>query len=203
MSNGELRFGPIGPGAVHLCVDMQRLFAEGGPWPTPWMNRVLPTVVRLVEHRPEQTVFTRFIPPRRPEDMPGVWQRYYERWRHVTLERVDHALLDLVAPLDRFVPPAGVFDKQNYSAFFSGALHRQLTERGVDTLIITGAETDVCVLATVFGGVELGYRVIVVSDAICSSSDAGHDALMLLYRERLGQQTETADCDTIMENWRA
>src|SRR4051794_32370633 len=39
--------------AVHLCVDMQRLFAPEGPWPTPWMEIVLPQAVRLTEHCPE------------------------------------------------------------------------------------------------------------------------------------------------------
>ena len=27
--------GPLGASAVHLCVDMQRLFADGSPWATP------------------------------------------------------------------------------------------------------------------------------------------------------------------------
>ena len=51
-------------------------------------------------------------------------------------------------------------------------------------MIVTGSETDVCVLATVLGAVDLGYRVIVVRDAVCSSSDEGHDALMTLYHQR-------------------
>jgi hypothetical protein len=29
---------------------------------------------------------TRFIPPERPDQMPGMWQRYYGRWRVVTHE---------------------------------------------------------------------------------------------------------------------
>ena len=33
--------------AVHLCVDMQRIFAKGGIWETPWMERVLPTIVEV------------------------------------------------------------------------------------------------------------------------------------------------------------
>ena len=43
--------------------------------------------------------------------------------------------------------------------------------------MITGAETDVCVLATVLGAVDYGYRVVLVTDAVCSHSDTGHDAL--------------------------
>lgn len=201
MQSDGLRFGPVNPGAVHLCVDMQRLFTREGPWPTPWMDRVLPVVARMVEVRPQQTVFTRFIPPQRPEQMPGAWRRYYERWREVTLERLDPALLALVPDLAGFVPPATVVDKPTYSAFGFTTLHRDLQARGVDTLIVSGAETDVCVLATIFGAIEHGYRVIVPSDAICSSSDTGHDALMGMYRERLGQQTETASSDAIIAAW--
>ena len=35
-----------------------------------------------------------------------------------------------------------------------------------------------------------GYRVIVVTDAVCSSSDEGHDAMLKLYRERYSLQIE-------------
>jgi nicotinamidase-related amidase len=55
---------------VHLCVDMQRLFSAEGPWPTPWMDRVLPVVTELAGRHPDRTVFTRFIPPERATDMP-------------------------------------------------------------------------------------------------------------------------------------
>jgi nicotinamidase-related amidase len=68
-----------------------------------------------------------------------------------------------------------VFDKPVYSAFAGHKLHRHLQDRGTDTLLVTGSETDVCVLATVIGAVDHGYRVIVVTDAACSSSDEGHE----------------------------
>ena len=46
---------------VHLCVDMQRLFAENTEWQTPWAYKILPQVLALTERASEQTVFTRFI----------------------------------------------------------------------------------------------------------------------------------------------
>jgi hypothetical protein len=55
--------GPPGASAVHLCRNMQRLFGPEGPWRTPWMERVLPTIVSIVERVPSKTIFTRFIPP--------------------------------------------------------------------------------------------------------------------------------------------
>src|SRR3954451_22561624 len=39
-------------------------------------------------------VFTRFITPAKPEDMPGMWRRYYQRWRETTRERIDPAFLE-------------------------------------------------------------------------------------------------------------
>jgi nicotinamidase-related amidase len=53
--------------------------------------------------------------------------------------------------------------------------------------MISGSETDVCVLATVLDAVDMGYRVIVVRDAVCRSSDEGHDMLMRLYHTRYTQ----------------
>jgi nicotinamidase-related amidase len=186
---------------VHLCIDMQRLFTEEGPWPTPWMKRVKPNVARLVEASPQKTVFTRFIPPERPDFAPGVWRTYYERWREATRERLDPKLLDLVPPLDRFAAQATIVDKPAYSAFSNPSLATRLRDRGVDGVIVTGSETDVCVLSTVLDAVDLGLRVVIVDDAVCSSSDEGHDALMLLYHRRYSQQIATMTTDEVLREW--
>jgi nicotinamidase-related amidase len=162
---------------------------------------VLPKVVKLVEHAPERTVFTRFITPRRPEEMHGMWRPYYEKWHQTTLEEMDAAMLDLVPPLGNFVPPATVVDKKVYGGFSEPALHAHLQSRAADALVISGSETDVCVASTVLGAVDKGYRVILVRDAVCSSSDAGHDALLEVYHRRYGQQIETADSDEIIAAW--
>ncbi len=198
---GQLKTA-IGPRARHLCVDMQRLFSPDGPWPTPWLIRVLPVVEALVEHVPAHTIFTRFIPPRRAADMPGMWQAYYKRWADVTTERLEPALIELMPSLQRFVPPARIFDKMVYSAFAEPGLRAHLAAENVDTLIISGSETDVCVLASVMGAVDQGYRVILVRDGVCSSSDRAHDALLTLYHERFSIQIEAADAAEIIGNWR-
>jgi len=180
---------------------MQRIFSTEGPWATPWMERVLPVVTELAERYPERTVFTRFITPNRADDMPGMWQRYYTRLQLTTRERLDPSLLDLLPPLARLSPPATVIDKTRYSGFAGSPLLAHLQAREADGLIVTGSETDVCVLATVLSAVDLGYRVILVRDAVCSSSDEGHDALMLLFQQRYSEQIEVADARTILARW--
>ncbi|WP_338663071.1 isochorismatase family cysteine hydrolase [Pararoseomonas sp. SCSIO 73927] len=197
-----LHFGPLGPNCVHLCVDMQNLFAEGTEWHTPWMKRVLPVVKRIAEAHPAETVFTRFIPAARPGEGQGTWNRYWKRWPGMTLEALPESMVELLPDLARFVPPATMIDKTVYSPWLQPELEALLRERGTDTLVVTGAETDVCVLAAVLGAVDRGYRVIIPTDALCSSSDRTHDALLTLYRERYGQQVEAVGTDALLEAWR-
>jgi nicotinamidase-related amidase len=109
--------------------------------------------------------------------------------------------LDLVPALLRFAPPAEIIDKPAYSGFYQSPLASFLSEKGIGTLVITGAETDVCVLATVLDAADLGYRVVIVEDALCSSSDAGHDALMTLYRTRFSEQIELIKTAELPELW--
>jgi nicotinamidase-related amidase len=200
--SSAFQYGPLSAHTAHLCVDMQGLFRTG-PWSTPWFDRVLPNVLALVRAQPAATFFTRFMPPQRPEDLPGVWQAYYRRWRSVTREHLDPALLEIAPELAEFSPPASVIDKSFYSPFHGSALGAALREHNVTTLVISGTETDVCVLAAALDAVDLGYRVVIARDALCSSSDSTHDALMKLYHERFSLQIEIADTAQILENWSA
>jgi nicotinamidase-related amidase len=195
------RHGPLSRHTSHLCVDMQNLFRPGAPWATPWFERVLPNVVALVRANPAATVFSRFVPPARASDMPGLWKKFYERWEEVTRERIDPALIELAPELAQFVPPATVIDKAVYSPFHGTGLARLLGEREITTLVISGTETDVCVVAAALDAVDFGYRVVIARDAVCSSSDATHDAMMKLYHERFSEQIEVADVAQIIEAW--
>ncbi len=165
------------------------------------MERVLPAIVALAELNPPRTLFTRFVTPLEAADRPGRWQRYFKKWECATRSRLPPAQLEIVSALSRLIPPAMVIDKPAYSAFAESNLAAFLRQKSVDTLIISGSETDVCVLATVLHAVDLGYRVIVVEDALCSSFDQGHDALMTLYRNRFSEQIELMSLDNIVELW--
>ena len=90
--------------------------------------------------------------------MPGMWQRCYRRWRVATRERLDLRLLELTPPLAALCPPATVIDKNRYSAFAEPRLIEHLRQRETDALIVSGSETDVCVLATVLDAVDIGHR---------------------------------------------
>ena len=189
-SDEGLRFGPLNGNWIHLCIDMQRMFAEPTDWHTPWMERVLPNVVAIVELDPARTIFTRFIPPPSEDAVGGAWRRYYSKWKSMTRDRLDPRMIELLPELERFSTPAQLEDKTVMSAWH-GSLHGRLRSAGIDALIVSGAETEVCVLATVMGAIDLGYRVIIATDAICSGADPTHDAMLQIYESRYNMQVET------------
>lgn len=188
-------------GMAHLCIDVQNMFAGDTAWHTPWLGKVLPAIEALVERDPASTIFTRFIPPARIEDETGTWRQYYARWPSMVTSQLNPQMLQVVPTLARHVPPAVHFDKSRYSPWLFGDLDKRLRANGVDTLVISGGETDICVMATVIGAVDLGYRTILCTDAIFGSADQTHDAAVTVFQSRFGQQLTTCATQELLDNW--
>lgn len=62
-------------------------------------------------------------------------------------------------------------DKRHYSAFSGTDLDIRLRERKVDTVVLTGVLSDICVLHTAISAYNLGYQIEVVASAIAALSD--------------------------------
>lgn len=77
-------------------------------------------------------------------------------------------------------PEEWVLDKSRYSAFHRTDLDSRLKTLGVDTLIISGVLTDVCVLSSVFDAFALGYHIRLVSDACTTTTQSGHHSALLI-----------------------
>jgi hypothetical protein len=67
----NLRFGPLTDRTVHLCVDMQNLFALETPWHTPWMVRVLSVVTRIAQEHPRKPYSRALFRPNGRTGCPG------------------------------------------------------------------------------------------------------------------------------------
>lgn len=69
--------------------------------------------------------------------------------------------------------------KNRWSAFYQTFLDLALRTRGVNTIIVSGASSDIGVTATVFAGRDMDYHLIVVRDACASIYHAEvHEMLM-------------------------
>lgn len=62
-------------------------------------------------------------------------------------------------------------NKRHYSAFSGTDLDIRLRERHVDTLILTGVLTDICVLHTAISAYNLGYKIEIVADAVATLNE--------------------------------
>jgi nicotinamidase-related amidase len=195
---GEL----TGTNCVHLCVDMQRMFAEATEWHAPWLMGILPAIEAIVDLRPARTIFTRFMPPASAEEATGAWQAYYRKWASMTRDRLAPELLELVPSLARSVPPAHVIDKPVYSPWFNLGLIATLRGAQIDTVIITGGETDVCVATAVMGAIDHGFRVVLPTDAVFGSADETHDAMLRVFDSRFALQLTTCTTQDLLDELR-
>lgn len=78
-----------------------------------------------------------------------------------------------------------ILPKRRFSAFFKTDLDQTLRTRGVDTLIITGMTTEVCVLMTAFEGLCQDFSVIILEDCTASRSKELRTGCLDLYRENV------------------
>jgi nicotinamidase-related amidase len=79
--------------------------------------------------------------------------------------------------------------KRVYSAFHETGLDLYLRQHGVDTVILTGQHTNICVRHTAADALYRGYRIIVPPDAVEAFTAEDHDSglayLDMAYRAEL------------------
>jgi len=193
-----LPHGPLPEATAHVCVDMQRLFAEKTSWASGAVAAALPGTLQLADGFPGRTVFTRFIPATSAAAAERAWQTYYRAWPDVTLDHLAPDLLDLVPDLARRIGGAPVIDKTTFGAFESPAFGGLPLIDRAEALVFSGVETDMCVLATLMAAVDRGYRCVLAVDAVASSDAAGHRAVVEVLAPRLPEMIETATVDAIL-----
>ena len=197
----SLPFGPLDGRTLHVCIDMQRLFLEPGPWYAEAGLAILPAIRRLLDHAPESALFTRFITAERAEAATGSWRRYYRHWHQVTRDELGEGALGLHPELAPYAAADRVFDKTTHDAFDDEAFARHVAGLAPSALILSGVETDVCVLATALSAVDLGTRTVIAVDAVTSSVVESHRACLDHVYPRYDQQIELASADEIIAAW--
>jgi len=75
-----------------------------------------------------------------------------------------HDIVDELAP----APDEPVIDKPGKGAFYATGLDDLLRERGIESLVVTGVTTEVCVHTTVREANDRGYECLVLADCVGS-----------------------------------
>lgn len=163
-----------------LVVDMQRAFLEPGQaMEVPPARDVVPRIRELLmifRERHLPVVFTQFTyspnapllvgelhPEHRPAP-PGAPGGFgLPSSSCLEGEETTRVIPELEPRLDELVVA-----KHYYDGFHGTVLDGALRAAGVTTLVVTGTMTDICVLATVVGGFNREYRMIVVEDGVAT-----------------------------------
>ena len=76
-----------------------------------------------------------------------------------------------------------ILPKRRFSAFFKTDLDQTLRVLGIDTIVVTGMTTEVCVLMTIMDGLCHDFSAILLEDCSASRSKESHKGCLNLYRD--------------------
>jgi gluconolactonase len=99
------------------------------------------------------------------------------------------------APVDGLEPQAGDFvvEKMRMNGFYATTLDTLLRGLGTETLVITGAWTNMSIEHTSRHGADAGYEIVVVSDGCSTVSDAWHDVGLNYALTNVGRTATAAE----------
>lgn len=110
---------------------------------------------------------------------------------------------DQIEYVDALRPPTEEdieITKNCYSAFYNPDLERELRKRKVETLIVCGIQTHVCVKYTSLDAFERGFRVIVLSDCTGASHKKKHLSGLEEIKTYLGEISKSTYIRKIIES---
>jgi ureidoacrylate peracid hydrolase len=103
----------------------------------------------------------------------------------------DNALVDELRPADGEV----VIDKTRYSTFVGTDFGERLADLGVDTLIVCGVTTEICVESTVRDAFARDIRIFVPSDATAAADAQRHEDALRVIAYGFGTVTSVAELE--------
>jgi len=188
-----------------LVIDMQNFYMiEGNPSFCAPALGIVPAINRLAGACRRAGVEVIWVRNVTHPDVFKSWSNFYGRLKP---DRLEDRKKNLARDSEGFKlwPELEVREgdlyvsKTRYSAFIEGAsnIRTVLAERAVDTLIMCGIVTNVCVESTARDAMMLNYRVLIAEDACASGSAAGHSAALNTFYTNFGDVQMT---DQVIEN---
>ena len=137
-----------------LCLDPRRIEL---------VKPAVGVINHLVEHWAKRSLpifYTRFeLPPDDPQ-----FERFGDRYCIQGTEGAEF--------IDEILPLRGtVIAKRKHSAFFETDLEQRIREAGCDGVVLTGLQTQICILTTAADAYNRGLSVIAVEDGVISTRD--------------------------------
>jgi len=119
----------------------------------------------------------------------GVWLQKAPVMKAMVEGHPHAEFCDEVRPLEGEL----VISKQYPSAFFGTSLATTLHIQGIDTVVLVGCSTSGCIRATAVDGVQHGFRVMVIREAVGDRHPAPHEANLFDIDSKYGDVITKAD----------
>jgi nicotinamidase-related amidase len=190
--------------AALVVVDMQNDFVRvGAPMEVPDARATISAHQRLLDVWREHNapvIYTRFIAgPRRtlmwswsPQLEPPVcacWSGFRRFYADANCELDCADVIDELYPR----PEDAIIDKYGYGAFYNTSLADRLRALGLDSVVITGTVTQICVDETARGAFNYGFKALTVSDAVSSYAPDLHAATLKNLAMKFGRVASTEE----------
>jgi nicotinamidase-related amidase len=180
-----------------LIVDMQNDFVRAGaPLEVPEARdtialhrrliaacraREIPIVFTKFLAGPTQTLIWEWSPVLAPPTC-CCWKGHMRRFDDVDGELDGSDIISELYPEPRDI----IVEKYGYGAFHHTNLHTVLQAHQVESLIVTGTVTQICVEETAREAFHYGYRTTIVSDAVSSFAPDLHRATLTNFAMKFG-----------------
>ena len=93
-----------------------------------------------------------------------------------------------------------IVPKRRYSGFFQTTLDLTLRERGINTVIVTGVVTNICVRSTVHDAFFLRYKVLVPEDLVMATSPQAQEVTLYDIDTHYGDVITLADVLQVLQS---
>jgi len=154
------------PGDCLVVVDMQEDFMEDGSLPVEGARALVEPLNEVIELFGKNCLPIVFSRDWHPEDHCS-FKSQGGQWPEHCVQNSTGAMFSrgLHLPDDAIVVSKGTSrEKDAYSAFKGTNLSEKLREKGVKRIFVGGVATDYCVRETVLDGLNLGFRVFLLTD---------------------------------------
>jgi nicotinamidase-related amidase len=169
-----------------IVVDMLNDFVkEDGALVVPGASKLIPNQQKVLKTAREQGVKVIYL-----TDNHLPYDDEFEKWPpHAVAGTEGAEVIDELKPIDndRVIP------KRRYSGFFGTDLDITLREADIQTLVLMGVLTDICVMYTSADATAKDYDVVTVKDAVDSSNRENHEFAIQHMKSVHGATIATTD----------
>ena len=148
--------------------------------------RIVPNIQGLLRYaRGEEVPIIYITDAHLPEG-----DREFDIWPRHAVEGSEGAQV-----VDELEPEAGDhrIKKRRYSGFYATGLDGLLREFGVDTIVLTGLVTNICIQHTAADAFFRGYRVVVPRDCVEAPTDEAQRASLSYIEQMYGAEVTSSE----------